>query len=182
MKTNYTGIDYSLGMANTDKATGIHYGVISAHALAHWIYDDAEEIYPEEVEIECPECGHGFMTQNYGYGDAQTCEACQHEFNLDSDMELDPIGFDYCPNDPTYSCESSGDDGDIFVCKSPYKTRARYCSPCAPGACYLADPCDDGDWAFCFGPEYFDADNAMPYDCYSVATGELIAKAGSTGE
>lgn len=39
-ETNYAGIDYSLGTANTDKR-GIHYGVTPAHDVPYW-YDEAE--------------------------------------------------------------------------------------------------------------------------------------------
>jgi hypothetical protein len=66
-----------------------------------------------------------------------------------------------------------GDDSDIFVMSSPYFTRASYCSPCAPGACYLLSPDEDGDKAYCFGHDWF-KDGKAPYPVFLVASGEEI--------
>ncbi len=66
-----------------------------------------------------------------------------------------------------------GDFTDIFVLGSPYFTRAAFCSPCAPGACYLTDPCDDGERAYCLGHEWFE-DGEAPYPVYDVKTGLLV--------
>lgn len=68
-------------------------------------------------------------------------------------------------------------DGDIFVLKSPYFTYAQFCSPCAPGACYLRSPLDspvEANKCYCMGLDWFDDDNPCPYPVYSVETGELI--------
>lgn len=51
MKNNdYIGIDYSLGQANCDLATGIHYGIIFANSLLSEAISDFEAIYPKNSE------------------------------------------------------------------------------------------------------------------------------------
>jgi len=58
-------------------------------------------------------------------------------------------------------------DGDIFVIESPFVTYAQFCSPCAPGACYLASPLEshvEGNQCYCLGPDWFDDDCPMPYE------------------
>jgi hypothetical protein len=68
-----------------------------------------------------------------------------------------------------------GDDGDIFIIKSPFYTLCRFCSPCAPGAGYLMNPDDDGIKAYCFGRDWFD-DEQAPYKVFSVETGKEVKK------
>jgi hypothetical protein len=87
---------------------------------------------------------------------------------------------------------SSDSYGDIFVIKAPYFTVAQFCSPCAPGACYLENPIDINpvsdsppkridiasrqylaNACYCFGHDWFD-DAKAPYPVYSVETGELV--------
>jgi len=68
-------------------------------------------------------------------------------------------------------------DGDIFVCKSPYFTYAQFCSPCAPGACYLRNPLEEPNEAnkcYCLSGEWFSDDEPMPYPVYSIETGKLV--------
>ena len=65
----------------------------------------------------------------------------------------------------------------MWVEKSPWVTRAYYCSPCAPGAGYLGS-CEKlhdeegyltGDcWAYCLDAEFFDEYNPMPYVAVSL--------------
>lgn len=50
MEKEYIGIDYSLGQANFDRETGIHYGIISANSLMPEALSDFEAIYPETEE------------------------------------------------------------------------------------------------------------------------------------
>lgn len=67
------------------------------------------------------------------------------------------------------------DYGDIFVMRSPYFTYAQFCSPCAPGACYLRNPCPPNlnNRAYCFGHDWFDEGEA-PYPVYSIETGKEV--------
>lgn len=140
------GIDYGLGTTNLDQKTGIRFGVIHSNEVLQAWADCSEAIYPEPEE------------------------------ELDADEEQDwydcaePIGHGYT-SDGYVAYE--GSDGDIFVEKSPYFTRAQFCSPCAPGACYLMNPCEDGERAYCFGHDWFESEEA-PYPVYSVETGEIV--------
>ncbi len=48
------GIDYSMGTANVNRESGIHFGVIPANDLPYW-YDSAEDDYGPPT---CGECGN----------------------------------------------------------------------------------------------------------------------------
>lgn len=144
------GIDYGMGMANVDRATGIRYGVISQHTLAPESLSDLEPVYPEtEHDDDC---------------DNHDCCNC-------GDMS-EPMGFAY--DQHGYHLESGTDGFGIFVITSPYFTRAQFCSPCAPGAGNLDSPDEDGVKTFCLGADWFDDENPAPYPIYSVATGERV--------
>lgn len=150
MKTNYAGIDYArFSQVNRDKETGIRYGIIPAHDVGQAWYDAGEPQYPE---CENPEC------QEQGF--------CDCQFDT-------PLGITY--NEDGYSLNED-DSGDLWVFKSPYFTYAQFCSPCAPGACYLLNPLEEpceSNRCFCLHHEWFENDVA-PYPVYSVATGKLI--------
>jgi len=64
--------------------------------------------------------------------------------------------------------------GEIMILRSPYYTKAGFCSPCVPGACHLSEPCNDGEKAYCFGHDWFD-DGVAPYPVYSVETGKEVS-------
>lgn len=62
----------------------------------------------------------------------------------------------------------------MFILASPYFTHAQFCSPCAPGACYLLSPTDKtGPKAYCLNHDWFEGDKA-PYPVWEVATGKLV--------
>jgi hypothetical protein len=65
----------------------------------------------------------------------------------------EPSGYVYEEDGYIAEC---GDDGDIFILKSPYYTKCKFCSPCAPGAGYLMSPDESGIKAYCFGHDWFD--------------------------
>jgi hypothetical protein len=171
------GIDYGNGLTNIDKSTGIRFGVINANELAYW-YDESEADYGEP---SCPECGNEVKTAKgkyrkyrhakYECGD-YVCHACKYVFGSESAFSDSPIAYMY--DKDGYLAKQSGDDCDIFVIKSPYYTRAKFCSPCAPGACYLMDACGNGAKCYCFGHDCFE-NGVAPYPVYSVETNELIA-------
>jgi hypothetical protein len=144
------GIDYGRGQTNIDTSTGIRYGVISQHEVLQAWADSSEGVYPE-----CPDHGAD----------------CPDDCDYNNDIS-DPIGFEY--NDDGYEA-SCGDDGDIFITKSPYFTYAQFCSPCAPGAGYLMNPVepDPDNKCYCFGHDWFEGGKA-PYPVYSVKTGKLV--------
>ena len=184
MKTNYRGIDYSgpSGTCNRDIDLGIRYGVISQLIVLQAWSDSSEPDYgaphchycgnecfdsghcdtpdfddPENADIEVSGCGEYY------------CDTCRKAFDGEYAYG-DPIG--YVLDDGEYKA-SCGDDGDIFVIRSPFYTHAQFCSPCAPGAGHLGNPCPDGPKTFCFGHDWFEGDIA-PYPVYSVKTGELV--------
>jgi hypothetical protein len=184
--TTYAGIDYGLRNTNRDLETGIRFGVIPSGAVPFW-YEYSEPDYDPPA---CPECGgpvveydeelHGDDDFDASHGWRKSrcwdyvCESCEMVFECDEVCSEEPLSFD-C-TDPDYVAHQSGDDCDIFITKSPYFTYAQFCSPCAPGACYLLSPLfepTEGNKCYCFGRDWFE-DDAAPYPIWEVATGELI--------
>lgn len=96
------------------------------------------------------------FTPDYGIADDPDIEI--NDFSEPTSWTFDALGYN----------ASMGEDGDIFLIKSPYYTKAAFCSPCAPGACYITEPRANGAKAYCFGPDWFEGDNA-PYPVYRVA-------------
>lgn len=185
------GIDYGRGLTNIDHATGIRYGVIPIHAVLQAWCDESEAEYGEAT---CPKCGNPAREiktrtessdppgqwisivhdeeipddwETDGCGD-YLCDDCKYAFDAENEF-VEPLGHFY--NAGGYEC--TGDETDIFILKSPYYTRAAYCSPCAPGACYLLNADDSGDRAYCFGHDWFD-DNKAPYPVYRASDDSLV--------
>lgn len=195
-----TGIDYGLGQTNVDKATGIRFGVIPMHALNEWAWEGVEADYGEP---HCPKCGNkavagdsdipddvepplgladgesladvdrealGYETLHHACGD-YACDGCHVLFDGEDAFGDEPIG--HTLNDGTYK-GTVGSDNDLFVLESPYYTRAQFCSPCAPGACYLLNPTGkDGAKAYCLGHDWFDKKKA-PYPIWRVADDTIV--------
>lgn len=167
------GIDYGMGLANVDRATGIRFGVISQNECLQAWCDGSEGVYPDPEPENCPTCeGEGEIEG--GDGATCTCDDCDGTGNATEDdwaMDcIEPIG--HVLKDKQYHAESSGDSGDIFVLKSPYYTRCAFCSPCAPGAGYLTSEADDCK-AYCFGHDFFydhpDHHGKAPYRVFRVS-------------
>ena len=98
-------------------------------------------------------------------------ELPEYEDEIDNDIAHDysePISFIYAEDGYEAEC---GDDGDIFITKSPYFTYAAFCSPCAPGAGHLRSYRPDGVKTYCFGHDWFENGKA-PYPVFMVDTGE----------
>ncbi len=169
------GIDYGLGRTNIDRETGIRFGVISQHSLSCWAIEDFEADYGEP---SCGECGsdaveyedekHGEYDHERGCSD-YACEDCERVFDSSDAYGEEARGYTL---DGEYQA-TMGTDGDVFLLKSPYYTHAQFCSPCAPGACHLDNPCDDGARAYAFGHDMFEGKTA-PYPVYDVKTGEIV--------
>ena len=139
--TNYPGIDYSRGQSNFDPETGIHFGVIPQYAVPQAWWDSSEPDYGE------PELDED--------GDEVELPDC-----------AEPLGFSLDDGEYKAYC---GEDGDIFIFKSPYYTQAQFCSPCAPGAGHLLNPCEHGPKTYCFPLDWFDAETECPYPIYRVS-------------
>lgn len=171
MTTHYKGIDYGMGKTNIDTANGIRYGVISQHCVLQAWCDSSEPYYGKPDEAECPECRKTFTLSNAEWGDTVECKHCEHRFDIELPDFAEPISHFIDNAEISAEC---GESGDIFISKSLYYTRAQFCSPCAPGACHLEHPMDDGEKAYCFGHDWFDEGKA-PYPVYSVKDDALVA-------
>lgn len=173
-----TGIDYGMGQTNIDKETGIRYGVLSSHEITQ-AWADASE--PDYGPATCGKCGneavefdddtHGAYTEGERRGE-YACESCERVFDSDDAYGDEPLG--WYLDDGEYEAVQNGDDCDIFIMKSPYYTKAAFCSPCAPGACYLTSPDEDGEKAYCFHHDWFDDDNPCPYPVWRVADDSVV--------
>jgi hypothetical protein len=177
------GIDYSgpLGAVeniNRDPVTGIRYGVISQHVLSGDALDDFEAHYT----ARCPHCADeipddthftmrtvkrpgGAITNVY----ATDCPSCGKLIREDDQYSDEPDA--RVVDDGKYQAHLDS-AGDAWFTKSPYYTRAAFCSPCAPGACYITSSCDDGERCFCPGPDWFE--EGAPFPIYKVENDERV--------
>lgn len=163
--TNYPGIDYSLGKSNRNRATGIHYGVISQHSISGDALNDIEPVYPDPV---CPNCG-GQVTDAIESKDFH-CAKCSKDFWSDQCIGEEVIGLKY-EKDGYKIMECL--NNDLFILNSPFYTSAQFCSPCVPGAGNLDSPCESGPKSYALGHNWFES-GVAPYPVYSVASGELV--------
>lgn len=177
-------IDYGRGQTNIDTETGIRYGILPQHAILQAWADSSEA---PDIPPCCPECGNDVVAYDddaHGEykadGRYSACPeyACTHcKLKLGNDWVWpecsDGAGYHVVDAEITAEIDSHG---DIWVFKSAYYTRARFCSPCAPGACDLLNPDESGERAYCFGPDWFDDDSPCPYPVYRVADDTCIYK------
>jgi hypothetical protein len=180
------GIDYSLGDGtNADPRTGFRYGVIPLHSLSEWAVSQFEDDYGEPT---CPECGQ--EAEEYdsevaddvgedggdpfgGDGSDFMCRTCRLAFDSEHAYPEEPFGFHYAADGYALSLDP---DGDVWVFGSPYVTRAQFCSPCAPGACHLSQPCDAGALCYCLDGSWFEG-GAAPYPVLDRKTLEPVTPA-----
>jgi len=170
--TTNKGIDYSVGLpVNIDTETGIRYGVIHMHQVMEAWCDGSEQDY----DYICPKCSGGIdnLPPSQVKDETHFCMDCKEEF-IEDDLEMaDEPSCIYYNADGYYA----GQDGygDIVVEKAPFFTYAQFCSPCAPGACYLTNPVepDLNNKCYCFGHDWFE-DGKAPYPVYSVETGKEV--------
>jgi len=173
------GIDYSPpgSTVNRDPSTGIRYGVIPLGRLGEFAHESFEDRY----DAACPHCGDEvpedthFTADNRPagkqYGFWTICLSCEKPFEEEQQYGDEPSARECSDGEYDAHVDSSQ---DVWFTRSPYFTRAAFCSPCAPGACYLANPREDGERTYCPGPDWFDDENPAPFPIYSVATGELV--------
>ena len=186
----YIGIDYgSISGANRDSENGIHYGVISQGSAGQAWYDSAE---PDYGKPTCPKCGGDVVdscrieteeenesgefvetfTQLYSNGcEDYACEDCKLYLDSSDCFGDEPMGWGF-EGDGYVLTDCL--DSDIFVIKSPFYTRAQFCSPCVPGAGNLDSPMGDGVQTYCLGHDWFEEGKA-PYPVFSVATNEEVS-------
>lgn len=162
----YLGIDYGMGKTNIDTETGIRFGVIHQNEVLQAWADSSEPIDSNT----CPYCGNEPKSGNSIY-EMKRCPTCYKALKEQDFDFSEPVG--YKLEDGEYIASQSGDDGDIFIIKSPYYTKCQFCSPCAPGAGYIMQSVEDGVKAYCFGHDWFEEEKA-PYKVYSVETNEEV--------
>lgn len=164
--TDYVGIDYGNGATNIDTSNGIRYGVIPLNEVCQAWCDSSEFHYTPY----CPHCGNELTESNDGGSCTFPCEHCEETIK-DGEQYADECDFTYI-DDGEYKATASN-DGDIFITKAPYYTHAQFCSPCAPGAGYLMNPCENGPKVYCFGHDWFydsqEYNGAAPYPVYRVS-------------
>lgn len=168
------GIDYGMGLANIDPDTGIRYGVISQNSIDPEYLNDFEYDYGDP---SCPDCGGSVLESTPPEeGKDFTCEPClaaMHDDNVE-DGRGAYWSSDCYPKEPIrifYGADgykiTSCLDFDLMVLKSPFTTRARFCSPCVPGAGHLDSPDEDGVECYCLGADWFE-DDVAPYPLKAV--------------
>jgi hypothetical protein len=203
MKTDYAGIDYGMGKANIDRDTGIRYGVISQNEVLQAWTESSEAVFPElhltgEVYRVFVNGWEFKLTDEYGnvydngkawhprvkHSDKWSKARATQEMReaLESAPEYpDEYGFDCEPTGYFYNNDGyhagCGNDGDIFITKSPYYTTCQFASPCAPGAGYIMTTVDNGVRTYCFGHDWFN-DGKAPYPVFDVKTGKQTRKEG----
>jgi hypothetical protein len=179
--TNYAGIDYSGpgSTANRDVETGIRYGMISQHSVMPEALDDVyskgDDLQHEQMKEDMQEsiaAGITAAVEQYGGTVADPDELAAEIMGV--------VEFDNCCDESgPYAYESDGlkvqttSDNELWVFKSPFYTRAQFCSPCVPGAGNLDTFCEDGPKTYCLGTDWFEGDKA-PYNIWSVETDELV--------
>jgi hypothetical protein len=184
MSDKYIGLDYGLGKANIDIPTGIRYGVISINSLHDWIWEQLESEYGDPT---CPKCDSNVTDSPHGKDYfcehcSGTTEALAEDIDARDDLEKftywsdqvfgdEPLGFTL--NNSKYEAHSAFDNTCLFLTKSPYYTKAVFCSPCAPGAGDLNSTTDDGVKTFCFGHNMFEG-NKAPYQVYKVSDDSIV--------
>lgn len=170
------GIDYGLGTTNIDQANGIRYGVCSQHFVSPDVVGEFDPIYESPC---CPRCGvevqdftHAPMTGKLAgdIGKDYYCEGCEATYWSDECYGDEPFQWRY--EQDGYLVELH-QDGDLFVLKSPYWTRAQFCSPCAPGACHLENATPAGERCYALGHDFFD-DGRAPYPIYTVDGNHVV--------
>jgi len=172
-------IDYGMGQSNCDQATGIRYGVIPLSDLASHAFNEIQsngidEGYEDFMSAMKDDLSSAIKDALEDY--CSNFDAKDIAQDIISDLDLNYESTGDCTR---YSYDKDGlilqlcSDGDIFVIESPFYAMASYCSPCAPGAGYLRT---EGDVkTYCLGPDWFDSDNQMPYQCFSVADASEVA-------
>lgn len=200
MTTNYPGIDYSMNDGtNQDAETGIRYGMISCNSVSPWamddVYQNGDDIDFEEFkdtlkdELESAIRGvleeRGLVSEYRKMNDPEELAE-----SIVNDLEWDNYEG---TGDCTHYAYEDGDGADklvvqtsshneMWVFKSPFYTRAQFCSPCVPGAGNLDTPCDAGPKTYCLPPDWFDEENPCPHPIYRVADDVLVYTPAVTAE
>lgn len=121
-------------MSNINSETNIRYGVISSNTINQFVFQDIfdlvyDQFYQECLDLAIEEEG---LSNPENDDDYENLDIFEQDFadnfspdEIFGDFELDGIK-------GHLSC--LGGSYIIFICESPYITKARLCSPCAPNA------------------------------------------------
>lgn len=171
--TTYAGIDYGgfRSTANRDPKTGVRYGVINMNALSEWAWESFED----EYTARCPDCGEELTEDipdevDEAEADEWYCPCCEKCVSNDDAYSDEPDSRECHEDDITAFVDGSN---DVWVVWSKYYTRAQFCSPCAPGAGHLENPCLNGVKTFCLPASWFENDRA-PYPVWEVSTDRRV--------
>lgn len=186
--TNYPGIDYAAGQAvNRNIKTGLRFGVIHQNKISPEAFDDIVtngtdgdfEAYQDDIREAVKSALESALSDYLSDHDIASVVEAAQDAAVENCGDCYESGGDctrYEYNADGYSIQTAS-DGDMFIKESPFFTYAQFCSPCAPGACYLSSPLDapvEGNKCYCLGKDWFDEIIPCRYPVYSVATGELV--------
>lgn len=181
MKTDYVGIDYSGpgSDVNRDSETGIRYGVIRQNSFSYFALDD---VYSRGDDL-------GFEKQKanmqLAIATAISSAVEEHGGSVADPDELaagiiDNVDWnEHGDESGPYRYESEGvtvqttSHNDLWVFKSPFYTKAQFCSPCVPGAGNLDNFCEEGPKTYCLPLDWFENEMA-PYSIWEVGTDKLV--------
>ena len=177
--TSYAGIDYSGpgSTVNRDSETGIRYGMISQNSLNQ---DAAAEVYYNGSDLGFEENKENLKK---AISAAIQSAAEEHGASVNDPDEaaqeiVDNVEWQDSESGP-FMLEADGvkvqttSNNELWVFKSPFYTKAQFCSPCVPGAGNLDCFCSDGPKTYCLPVDWFENEIA-PYDIWSVETDELV--------
>lgn len=143
--TTYAGINYAGHTnANRDAQTLIRYGVIHSNAINPDAFSDIQDngtdedyaAFVSEIKSRIRSAIESFMPSSRIEDNVESAfEAISDEIDYDSSGDCTRYSY----NKDGYELQTMS-DGDIFISKSKFFTYAQFCSPCAPGACYLLNP------------------------------------------
>ena len=126
------GTDYGNGQTNIDKATGIRFGVIPIQLLG----DHAlERITLTGKDVAFEDACNRIRKRSRGANRERLLQELADNWNEDADRSVYVFEGD-CGLKVTWVCGAA----DAWIIKSPFFTHCEFCSPCAPGAGYLANP------------------------------------------
>lgn len=202
MKTNNRGIDYAAGQpVNRNTETGIRYGIIPQNSLdpnaLNDVFQNGDDLdyagYCDEAKNKLRSALSDFFS-DYKHGEekqSQLDSAVENAFDAISDSLGDTYpGSDGCTR-MGYNKDGlkllTDSSGELWVTESPFFTYAQFCSPCAPGACYLKSPIELhfdtvempikpplANKCYCLPADWFD-DSQCPYPVFDVKTGKLVS-------
>ena len=170
------GIDYGRGQTNIDTTTGIRYGVICQHSVMPEALDD---VFTQGDDLSFAAWKKDLTAKiRAAIADAADDCTCRNEDIADefagdiADRIVEESDYDssesiYRYERDGYVIENSPSLMCLMILKSPYKTRAAFCSPCVPGAGDLDSPRDDGAETYCLGADWFE-DEKAPYPIETV--------------